>query len=152
MLAEFAYYRLRFFAAALDAKLPTQDQRLTVFSVEYQVQHEIDLTAEPFNKNEEQWAHPTSYDATQALATVARLAGIEAIRYLSVRDKMCGKNIALLHPFHFKTQDVKVKQSWYMLMKPQEVYIARSGSSKQVYNFHADEFQLEEPTSQELAV
>lgn len=82
-LAELAYWRLKFFRDAPDAVLPRHEERLTVFSVRYATQHQLDLTQAPLNKDRKRWTHPEDYNETQTLADRAREPGIDAIRYVT---------------------------------------------------------------------
>ncbi|UQN13528.1 RES family NAD+ phosphorylase [Methylococcus capsulatus] len=56
----------------------------------------------PLSANRAAWTHPSDYSATQTLAENARQAGIETIRYESVRDPG-GFCLALLTPEAFKS-------------------------------------------------
>jgi len=128
-LAEMAYYRLRFFADAPDAKLPDQEQKLTVFNIKYKTKRQIDLTCSPLNRDQSLWTDPADYAGTHALAEQARKAAIESIRYGSVRDREQGFNIALLTPIAFVSKKPLSQQTWYMHIGPAEISTRRAGKS-----------------------
>ena len=134
-LAETAYYRLRFFSDAPDMTLPRQEHKLTAFSVMYRARKEIDLTVGAFAANRDAWTARHDYSATQQLAQTAIEAGIESIRYESVRDVEHGMNVALLTPFLFKYKKPSLEQTWYMHISEIEVCAARSGAKEKEQRF-----------------
>ena len=110
-VAETAFYRLLFFAESPNTPWPANPLEFTAFSIGFKVVAAIDLTVEPLAGDAPAWTHPASYDACLALADAAREAGIDAIRYRSVRDPDGGANLALLtcrafaavRPFQYAT-------------------------------------------------
>ncbi|MFV2057594.1 MAG: RES family NAD+ phosphorylase [Thiohalomonadales bacterium] len=139
-LAEMAYYRVTFFLAAPTSILPVEAQKLTSFTASYHCASAIDLTTSAFQKNSELW-QANDYSGTQALAKVAREAGITAIRYQSVRDAKKGRNVALLNPHCFSVNTIANQQVWYMVIKEKEVYASRADTIR------ADEMYTFERTS-----
>lgn len=125
-LAELAYWRRKFFRDAPQAKLPRHEERLTVFSVRYATERQLDLTQPPFSEQRARWTRPDDYSETQALAERAREAGIEVIRYESVRDVKQGANVALLTPAAFTGRKPVTQQSWYLYLAPTEVNFTRA--------------------------
>ena len=97
-LAELSYWRRRFIEASPGTPLPRNHEALTVFSIAYQVDLQLDLTLPPLVAERHLWTHPDDYTATQVLAESARDGGVKAIRYESVRDPKHGANLALLTP------------------------------------------------------
>lgn len=95
-VAETAFYRLLFFAESPDTPWPKNPLEFTAFSVRFEAALAIDLTAEPLSRDAGAWTQASDYGPCLALADTARAAGIEAIRYQSVRDPGEGANIALL--------------------------------------------------------
>ncbi|GAA3982455.1 RES family NAD+ phosphorylase [Comamonas faecalis] len=93
--SEVAYWRMRF---VLDsAGLTTGDALITEHTF-YQASvrgHAIDLMAPPWVAFSHLWKHPSDYGATHALAAAAEQAGIEWIRYESVRAPRCALAVAL---------------------------------------------------------
>ncbi|MEO6687627.1 MAG: RES family NAD+ phosphorylase, partial [Dokdonella sp.] len=82
-LAEVAYWRMRFLAdSPATPDLPPVPHTAFRASIGGSA---IVLSEPPFARQRKQWQDPSSYVATQALAQVARAAGVALIRYLSVR-------------------------------------------------------------------
>ena len=71
-----------------------------------------DLTAAPFARQVTQWTHPTDYGACQALADVARQAGVEAILYESAH--VPGRNVGLLTCKAFASREPVERQAWQL--------------------------------------
>lgn len=130
-LAEYCHYRLRFFKESPDTLLPRQQEHLTVFSVDYRSELALDLTQPPFSAAGETWTHPSEYQATQALADVARQAGIDTIRYEAVRDRELGFNLALLSPAAFRSKKPKAMQTWFLYVSELEANCKRASASRQ---------------------
>ena len=126
-LAEFAYYRVRFFDASPQTPLPRADSLVTVFSVKYASRHCLDLTLPPWVKDRARWTHPTDYSATQELADVARAAKVDVLRYESVRDVAGGVNVALLNPKAFTTKVPIEQQVWILYLAASEINCTRAG-------------------------
>lgn len=127
-LAELCYYRLRFFQESPDSSLPRQQARLTVFSVNFESKMQIDLTQPPFDSERKRWTDAADYSATQAFADSARQAGIEVIRYESVRDQPTGFNVALLSPSVFKTNTPEHMQTWFLYLSESEANCERANA------------------------
>ena len=125
-LAEFAYWRLKFFRDARDAALPRLEERLTVFSARYATKLQLDLTRAPLNKDRDRWIKPDDYGDTQALADHARQAGIEAIRYESVRDTQRAANVALFTAKAFAGKKPQTQQTWFLYLAPTEINFTRA--------------------------
>ncbi len=126
-LAEFAYYRVRFFDASPQTPLPRADFLVTVFSVKYASKHCLDLTLPPWLKERARWMHPTDYTATQDFADVARAAKVDVLRYESVRDIAGSFNVALLSPKVFATKQPIGQQVWMLYIAASEINCARTG-------------------------
>jgi hypothetical protein len=109
-IAEVAYWRLRFLRdSPLTPDLlpvPHTAFRASVFG------SAIVLQQAPFERQHKQWEDPVSYDATQALARVAREAGIALIRYRSVRDPEHRPAIAVLTPKAFRKSEPLEQHTW----------------------------------------
>lgn len=93
-VAETVFYRLLFFAESPSTPWPANPLEFTAFEAAFAAGRAIDLVAEPFSAGD--WMHPTDYGSCLDLADAAREAGIELIRYRSVRDPARGANLALL--------------------------------------------------------
>lgn len=99
-LAEIGYWRLRFLAdSPATPDLPAVPH--TVFRAAVGGCGVI-LYQPPFDRGARQWQDPASYAATQRFAAAARAAGIELIRYRSVRDPRHGACVAVLDPGAFR--------------------------------------------------
>jgi len=86
--AEVAYWRMRFIldSAGLTRRRITTRHTFFMASVEGSC---IDLTAPPWSTFEDAWKNPRDYAQTHRLAEAAEVAGIQVIRYASVRAPGC---------------------------------------------------------------
>ena len=137
-LAELCHYRLRFFSESPDAVLPRQQERLSVFSVDYRARRAIDLTKPPFVQDQAIWLHATDYHATQTFAEIARQANIDVIRYASARDPDHGINIAMLSPSAIKSKNPSALQTWFLYLSPTEANCERTtpDGQKEYWTFY----------------
>jgi hypothetical protein len=87
----------------------------------------IDLAAEPFARDAHLWTAPRDYAACQQLGATARAAGIEAIRYRSVRDPEHGPCAAVLTPAGFTAQPLE-EQSWFLTVTQTRVQWQRDSA------------------------
>jgi hypothetical protein len=109
-LAEVAYWRLRFLADS-----PATPDLLPVPHTAFRASvagPAIVLSQPPFARQRRQWEDRASYDATQALARVAREAGIALIRYRSVRDPEHRAALAVLTPKAFRKSTPLEQHTW----------------------------------------
>lgn len=143
-LAEFCHYRLRFFKDSPNTVLPRLHERLSVFSVTYRSKQTVDLTQPPFVTERKTWIHPSDYQATQSFAETARLAGVEIIRYESVRDVEHGVNLALLSPAAFKSTKPKTMQTWFLYLSPVEANCERANANNpdERWTFRREQFEI----------
>lgn len=111
-VAEAAFYRLLFFAESPATPWPAGAAEHTAFSVRYGSAKAIDLTRPPFARRRKRWMHPADYAPCQKLADDARAAGIELIRFASVRDPSHRLNVALLTCRAFRDKAPAATQSW----------------------------------------
>jgi hypothetical protein len=116
-VAEEAFYRLLFFLDAPAAKRPANPQERTAFHVAAGTERAVDLTLPPLNRDAALWQHPTDYGPCQALADAARFAGLEAIRYRSVRDPTGGINLGLLSPAAFRAPRPESSETWHIFLR-----------------------------------
>lgn len=118
--AECGYWRLRFWMDSEFLQEKTQSVQITLFEFSAATQSSIDLTVDPFVADAARWTSPDDYAATQVLADVAREAGVEVIRYESVRNRG-GECLALLTPEAFGNVDTAYwenHQSWTLTIYP----------------------------------
>jgi RES domain len=114
-IAETSFYKFLFFVVeAPGAKLPARAVEHTAFSVRCATALALTLCAPPLDQDALLWRDPVDYAPCQGLADQARQAGIEVIRYASVRDPRGGTNCALLSPATFAAPEPKVFQTWHI--------------------------------------
>lgn len=110
-VAELAFYRLLFFADSPDTPWPAGAAEYTAFSAAVATPLALDLTQPPLAADE-RWTDRTGYAATQELAETARGAGIELIRYVSVRDPLGKANLAVLSCTAFAKRKPLDRRTW----------------------------------------
>lgn len=111
-VAETVFYRLLFFAESPATPWPANPLEFTAFEARFSTPLAIDLTAPPFDADAARWGHVTDYSACLDLADAARDAGIDLIRYRSVRDPGRGANLALLVCTLFASRDPSRFATW----------------------------------------
>ena len=121
-VAEMAFHRLLFYADSPGTPWPEDAGEYTVFSVSYASKIALDLTTSPLNRDRAAWIHPHDYSACQAIADTARAAGLDVLRYESVRDPgpEGGTNVALLTCAAFTSRSPRARQTW-------RLYLSASG-------------------------
>lgn len=109
-LAEVAYWRLRFLADSPGTPdLPPVPHTAFRASVAGSA---LLLTEPPLDRQRRHWEDPVSYEATQALARDARAAGVEIIRYRSVRDPQHRAAYAVLTAKAFRRARPLEQHTW----------------------------------------
>lgn len=124
-VAEEAFHRLQFFLDAPGSRLPANPQERTAFRVPAAAERAIDLTVAPLDRDAALWLHPTGHAPCQALADAARVAGIEAIRYHSVRDPNHGANLAVLAPGVLQAPRPDHFETWHLFLRAAAVQAVR---------------------------
>lgn len=124
-VAEEAFYRLLFFLDAPGARRPANPQERTAFRISAGTGRAIDLTTPPLNRDAALWGHPTDYAPCQELADAARSAGVEALRYRSVRDPDGSANLALLSPAAFRAMRPEIFETWHIFLRAAAVQAIR---------------------------
>jgi len=117
-VAEITFHRLLFFAESPETLWPMNPAEYTAFAAEYRTKKGIDLTGVRFKAQSTAWSHPTDYSRCQALAEMARMDGIEVVRYRSVRDPNHGMNLALLTCRVFTKTEPFSLQTWRIHLRP----------------------------------
>jgi hypothetical protein len=131
-LAEVAYWRLRFLADS-----PATPDLLPVPHTAFRASvagSTIALMHPPFDRQRRQWEDPTSYVATQALARVAREAGLAVIRYRSVRDPEHRAAVAVLTPKAFRKSEPLEQRTWLIKVGRAQV-LAESDLGREQLSF-----------------
>ena len=122
-ITEMAFWRLLFFAESPQTPWPKNPGEYTAFAVEFATERGTDLTSSPFEKDRDVWRHPTKYEPCQTLADGVRAAGIEIIKYESVRTASRAANFALLSCRVFTRSDEVDRQTWRIHLSPTGVRI-----------------------------
>ena len=113
-VAEMVFHRLLFFGDAPAIPWPSNAAEHTAFSVTFTTRAALDLTRAPLNRDRILWTDRSDYRACQDLAERAREAGVEALRYESVRAvrSQPGANVALLTCRSFLSRRPTARQTW----------------------------------------
>jgi hypothetical protein len=140
-LAEKAYYAL-LLVAGTRAVLEKAHVDWTAFQVGVDSQEAIDLTAPPFDEFRNLISSPSSYEASQALGSEMRAAGVELFRFVSARCPDRGVNVALFEPV-FTTTAPAIQRTWRSIVTREscEVFDLNS-SSRTVLNFPRSLFEI----------
>jgi hypothetical protein len=110
-IAETVFHRLRFFADSPETPWPQNAAEYTAFSVDVQSERAIDLMAVLMHELSD-ILDPLNYSAGQVLSEKAFEAGVELIRYPSVRDPDHRANLAVLTPAAFAKPEPTGRQTW----------------------------------------
>ncbi len=130
-----AFYRLLFYAESPDTPWPSNAAEYTAFSAEYATRKAIDLSKGRYTRDRVLWKHPTDYEACQGFADTARSAGIEVIRYASVRNPRQGMNVALLTGRAFAKPKPSSQQTWHIRLSDAGAHaICESPRSRVTYD------------------
>jgi|AntRauTorcE11898_2_1112593.scaffolds.fasta_scaffold01478_6 hypothetical protein len=139
-MAELAFWRLMFFEASSAGVTPRNAAVLTLFSVPYATPDGLDLTRPPLDRDHAAWTAPTDYSATQALAESAREAGVEILRYASVRDPRGRTNIAILECAAFARREPVRQQTWRLWVDRNGVETRRAVGDEPALVFRRSDF------------
>lgn len=116
--AEMVFYRFLFFAESPQTPFPDDAADYTAFSADLHANRALDLIAEPLVRDAVHWTDPTNYAACQDLADAARAAGVELIRFRSVRDLGANANLAVLTCRAFASREPVERQTWRLRIGP----------------------------------
>jgi RES domain-containing protein len=127
--AELGFWRWRFLmeSAGLESLGPSPQ---TVFRAGIDGRM-VDLTASPFKRARSDWTNPNDYSASQRFAQVARQAGVDAIRYESVRDPEHAGAVAVMSPACFKPRQPLEQRIWLLTVRPEAAIWQREGQSQE---------------------
>ena len=143
-IAETAYWRMRFFAAAPGTKLPESTLEHWAFSVVVKADRALDLTEPPLSAGQELWTRGEDYGPCQRLAQEARAINAQLIRYQSVRDLPDGRNAALFDPAAFQKPVPKDERSWHFRFSRKRL-TAFALPSAERHDFTFEQFGLVAP-------
>lgn len=118
--AEAGYWRLRFWRDSAGLRARPAAVEMTLFRFRAATARGLDLTRPPLAADAAAWTAPGDYRATQALAAAARGAGVEALRYASVR-RPGGHCLALLDPGVFRAVRRPLAgtgETWTLFLRP----------------------------------
>jgi hypothetical protein len=134
--AELGFWRWRFLmdSPALEALGPSPQ---TVFRAGMAGKL-IDLTEAPFKRARAEWTDPRDYSACQRFARLAREAGVDAIRYESVRDPEHAAAVAVLNPC-FKPKKPLEQRTWFLTVRREGATWQREGAS---FEFRAGDWVM----------
>ena len=122
--AEVGYWRWRHLRDTPGiAAMPPRPQ--TVFSVPVSGTA-IDLREAPFDCDRDSWAHRSDYGPCQAMGRVAREAGMQWLRYESVRDSRHGGCGVVFDATAFATRTPIEQQGWLLTVTQTRVVWQRS--------------------------
>jgi hypothetical protein len=112
--AELGYWRWRFLqdSPALDG-LDTAAQTVFQLAIEGRT---IDLRHTPYRARRAEWTARFDYASCQQLGSDAREAGVDLIRYESVRDPQHGGCGAVLRPAAIAHPAPVAQETWYLLV------------------------------------
>lgn len=143
LLAEAGYYRFVFWLGM--ATPPRSGQFITehtVFSARYYTDRGVQLQNPPFSHYTTQISNPAAYSVPQALGTAMRKAHVEAIEYISARDKQKGINIALFTPDALCVNEPLFAEQWICRTSADMVRFA-TRETQRVYSYSIAHYQVE---------
>jgi len=122
--AELGYWRWRHLldVPALHS-MPSRPQ--TVFRAKVATTT-VDLREAPFRRDRATWTRPDDYSGCQRFGLAARAAGIDAVRYESVRDPLHGGCCAVLSPRAFARPAPVEQQTWMLSVSRDRVVWQRT--------------------------
>jgi hypothetical protein len=142
VFAEVAYYRLLFLEGT-KAALGTLTVELSAFRAAVSTERGVDLTAPPFAAYQRDISSKTSYRASQQLGHEMRESGVEAVVYVSARDRDGGNNVALFAPA-FVRRNPSSLSTWICGATRQRVEFAKKDVlRKQRFAFGREEFEVD---------
>ena len=143
VVAETAYWRFVFFSRSPGSSRPRTAIEHSSFTIEIGTDKALDLMLPPFEAEREKWTHPTDYVHCQALAGAARSAGVDAIRYESVRDTEHRANVAVLAPRAIRSKSPDFRNTWHFKFEGDRLTAFAAFPSNERYSYTADGFGIE---------
>ena len=122
--AEVGYWRWRHLRDSPElASMPQRPQ--TVFRVPV-AGAAVDLRVPPFDRDHAIWTHRSDYSGCQVMGRVARDAGVQWLRYQSVRDSRHGGCGAVFDAASFAARAPVEQQGWLLTVTQARVVWQRS--------------------------
>jgi hypothetical protein len=144
VLSEVGYYRLLFLDGTDAAPhLTPLVTTLTVFQVELESSHAVDLKLGPFDAHGALISSKTTYADSQRLGRDMREAGIDLFRYPSARDTMAGINVGLFSPAAFAAKKPKRRQSWFAVADLAMVEFSRKDHKTETYRARRENYEVD---------
>lgn len=140
-IAETAYWRLVFLTRSPGLAPPTTTSEHSSFSVAVSIERGVDLADGALRRDADRWTS-NDYTDCQALASAARAAGCQGIRYTSVRDPQHRANLALLDPAGFADKAPRTGSSWHLRFDGLTVIALAAFPSSRQLRFSATELGL----------
>ncbi len=135
--AESGYWRLRMWMDSEGLSGKQKAVPLTLFEFHGASVRSIDLTLPPLAADCDIWTNQDDYSGTQQLAGNAREAGIEVIRYGSVRNHG-GYCLALMSPKVFKAVQEPYQnnqQTWTLFIEPPNLIVWQRDIANESWSF-----------------
>ena len=107
----------------------------TAFRAHVRTEAALDLTRPPFAAEHAAWTSRVSYARTQELATAARAAAVELIRYESARDPEHEACAAVLTPAVFGRSKPRSQQTWFIAAARERVRCALDERNGPTFEF-----------------
>ncbi|MBV7257643.1 RES family NAD+ phosphorylase [Pacificimonas sp. WHA3] len=136
-LAETAYWRLRFFAAAPAMTRPQATSEHSAFTVSVRTAKSLDLTAPPLDAGDALWMRKDDYAPCQRFADHARALDTEIIVYRSVRDDSGGRNAAILAPRAFAGEP-DIRTTWHFRFEGDRLTAQAAFPARRTVVFHGE--------------
>jgi len=128
--AELGYWRWRFLMDSEGLKDKAILPEFTVFQARV-AGRAIDLTQAPWVRFKRVWMHPVDYAECHRLAAAAREAGVQWIRYASVRDPDHRLNAAVLDAAVLSLPKPTAQQTWAAKIQADRVLLTHDDQSVQ---------------------
>jgi hypothetical protein len=138
-LAESAYYRWVFFTDIQSPLRSIQSQH-TMYQAQYRSEQGLRLQHAPFESYQDALTHPSNYQASQALGTNMRKAGIEVFEFPSARDIKGGNNVALFTSAALNSTHAEKQRAWLCTTGVDEVVISYKGRPSEVHRFPIEDY------------
>lgn len=114
-MAETAFHRTLFYAESPDTPWPTNAGEYTAFACAFRSNHVSDIATKPY-LDDMRLYHLSDYSGSQTFADAVRAAGLDVIKYSSVRDPEGRNNLALLSCKVFAKPEPVERTSWKLHM------------------------------------